>query len=219
MLAGLTLAWALAGPAAAAEVTSERAEAAVRETVRTENGYRLTLHGSAPPGERGDRKGFGERRERSSLDLPAAGAVTFGRVLFWLGVGVVAVLLVAWLVRSWLGHVPPPAPPPPVRPGDETTRPGGGAPPADPELEALLAAGAYGEAVHLLLKAALRRLHGQEPPPALTARAALRTLPLPTDGKRHLGTLVEAVERIRYAGLVADRSLFDRCRAASEALQ
>ncbi len=151
------------------------------------------------------------------IELPPRGpridpAVSAGStLLYWTLAGIALLLIVSWFARQWLGYRAPP----------DDGGPGGdrGDAPVDvveADVEALLRRGDYAGAIHRLLKISLRRANGgREPAAALTARAALRSLELAPEARTALSVLVEAVERVRYAGLTADAALWERCRDAA----
>lgn len=87
----------------------------------------------------------------------------------------------------------------------------------DPDLESLVRAGRWAEAVHLLLQLAVRRLEHRlrrTVPPNLTSREMLRLRDLEAPARTPLSTLVEAVELSHFGGLPATREDFQRCAEA-----
>ncbi|MCK6574782.1 DUF4129 domain-containing protein [Myxococcota bacterium] len=217
---GVSRAQAEASPAAD---DAGRVRAAVTRTVVPSNGYRLHFPGEEPPGDRTAR--LPERaRTRSDGGLAAVPVMSLGaRLLLWaLGAAALVFLAIA-LWRAWRQRGAP----------ETGGGPGPGSGPLDSSAtgdargsaidvsaaDALAARGDLAGAIHLLLRVALRRLHGHaEPPPAWTARAALARLPLVPERRACLRILVEAVERTRYAGIAPDAETYARCRAASESL-
>ena len=204
-----------AAPVAAQDPRTAQVEQVVHERVTAAQGYRLHFPGEVPVGER-ERWVRLPSHRGGEVPVTSVGIGIARLLLTAFGV-VMAGLVVAWFVRRWLGHLPPPSAG--ARLGASTGRAAPVVAATDPDLDRLVGLGDYGEAIHLLLKRALVRLHnGVEPPPALTARAALRSLSLEADTRAGLRVLVEAVEQIRYAGEAPDRTLYVRCRAASEVL-
>lgn len=193
----------------------------VARTVSARTGYRLHFPGDEPPGERAARLPT-RRSDTDGSGLAAVPMLSFGaRLLLWALGAAGAIFLGIALYRAWRQR------------GADEERPAGGV--GDEmagtasgargrsvgfeDADALAARGDLAGAMHALLRAALRRLHGQtEPPPAWTARTALVRLPLDADRRARLRILVEAVERTRYAGVAPDPETYARCRAASEAL-
>lgn len=89
------------------------------------------------------------------------------------------------------------------------------------EVEALAAAGEYGEAVHGLLLLALERLSertGRRFRPSRTSREILRTGGLDDASRRPLTVLVAAVEQALFATLPLAAADYERCREAYRAL-
>lgn len=85
------------------------------------------------------------------------------------------------------------------------------------DLEALVQAGRWAEAMHLLLQLAIRQLEHRlrrEVPPNLTSREVLREVE--PAARAPLATLVEAVELSHFGGLPTTREDYRRCAEAYE---
>lgn len=85
------------------------------------------------------------------------------------------------------------------------------------EADALAKAGAYGEAVHLVLRHSLTDINRRRPDmlkPALTARAIARAEALPDIARSAFGTVVGLVERSRWAGQALQVQDWETARAA-----
>lgn len=90
------------------------------------------------------------------------------------------------------------------------------------EVDRLVAAGRYGEAIHLLLLIAVDRLmrqRAQSLDDSLTSREILRRLRLPPPGRAALERLVLGTERFLFAEKAVDRSEFEACRKAFDLLE
>ncbi|HEX9732964.1 MAG TPA: DUF4129 domain-containing protein [Thermoanaerobaculia bacterium] len=90
---------------------------------------------------------------------------------------------------------------------------------AGPDLEALVRAGLWAEAVHLLLQLAIGRLEHplrRAVPPSLTGREVLRLPDVRPAVRGSLATLVEAVELSYFGGQPPAREDYRRCAEAYE---
>lgn len=144
------------------------------------------------------------------------GLRTFGQLLWWLLVGVLVILALAWAAREWserrrlaAGRAAPAAP-------SSVPAPGASPEPAAADPEALAAEGRYADAIHALLLALLARHGGLRP--AWTSREALRRLRLGDEGRKALAGVVALVERTRFGGRRAERADYERARAWREAV-
>lgn len=154
---------------------------------------------------------------RSSLSLPEFGFGFGGlsQLLLWLGVGLVAVLLVAAVVRAGLSRRSAIAPArPAIVPGQALVA-ASAAERALLDHERLAGAGDYAGAVHALLQQAISAwvAGGAVVPPHATARDLLRRAhgrAAPVDA---FASLVTAAERVHFGGRSADRQLYDDSRA------
>lgn len=154
---------------------------------------------------------------RASVSLPEFGFGFGGlsQVLLWLGVGVVAVLLVAAVVRAGLSRRSVAAPARrAVVPGQAMVA-ASAAERALPDHERLAGAGDYAGAVHALLQQAIAAwvAGGAVLPSHATARDLLRRAhgrAAPVDA---FASLVTAAERVHFGGRPADRQLYDDSRA------
>lgn len=82
-------------------------------------------------------------------------------------------------------------------------------------------AGDWADAIHILLLTSidlLRRRVGQEVPDAMTARELIGEAKLPSETRADFAALVVAAELCHFGGRVANRALYDRCRAHYERL-
>ncbi len=208
-----------AGARAEASLEPEHIQQAVARAVDARHGYRLHFPGEEPPGERRARLPARRGDVDAGSGLAAAPALSLGaRMVLWSLAVVAAVLSAVALVRAWRQRGEPAGGPGTPSSVDADT-PSSSAPPGLADADALAARGDLAGAIHVLLRHALRRVHGHaEPPPAWTARVALRRLPLDAAQRAHLRVLVEAVEHTRYAGHAPDAETYARCRAASGAL-
>lgn len=162
------------------------------------------------------------RRRAAEVPQPSislGGGVAIVRALFYVLVAALVVVLLFALVSA-VGRHRRLA----VRLADDDEgAPGGEAevPPTLSELERLLRAGDLAEAVHLLLRLALKHLEkgaGGPLPAGLTSREVLRRSRLGGDERESLATLVEAVERSLFGALPVTRREYDTCAAAFERL-
>lgn len=152
---------------------------------------------AAPRHERPPRRPF-------RISLPDFGGLAaIAKVLFWALVAVIALVLLAWIgnllfarfrkAGGPLAESVPEAPP-------------AGAPVAEPTLEEanrLAREGRFGEAVHVLLLASIRRLaeRGRRAlQPHQTSRELLRSLPLGPESRQAFRDLVVTVEGAHFGG-------------------
>lgn len=143
---------------------------------------------------------------------PVATTILWGLIAVGLGLAVVGLVREVTRGRTLRARVPEPTEvPEPPAPAS--------APPAEDEIAALARGGAYGEAVHLLLRRAIRVL-GRERPlsAALTSREVLRTAGLAPPSRGAFEELVTAVERFWFGGVPLLREDYERCAAAYQAV-
>lgn len=173
--------------------------------------------------EAGGSSSVGVRSDRNaSVELPVAGALAIGEtiaIVFAIGVGVLALALVAAAVRDRFARRERGAEPVVVLP--KGPRAAGGAPggPADPE--ALASAGLFAEAIRALLLLAVddvARRRGSAFPAALTSREVLASAALAGDRAQALRGLVLAVERSLFGGAAAGRAEFESARDAARSV-
>lgn len=195
------------------------------ETYQTELPGHDARAGSARAGQReGRRQGGGPSPSSGPGVLDAAVGALFaflGPIVYWLtwiAVVVAVVLLATFLLReAWrsLGSSsraePPPSPPPAEPPAPAAAA----APPSWPEIEALAAEGAFGEAVHLVFLHLLERLRAEGRlvlRSAATGREAVHKAELPGSSREDLADLVATVERFHFAGRELVQEDWERSR-------
>lgn len=149
-------------------------------------------------------------------DIPDA-LVVILKVLLWTGVAVVVILLTVAIVRRLRGRDVDPAK------AGKTVLGARPPPPLDVPLgdaAALAAQGRYGEATHVLLLRTIQTLaEHQRIPPSLTSREIVGQLELGEEPDQALQRLVEVVEVSHFGGQEADRTTYEACVEAFEALR
>ena len=209
----------LAAPAAAAPTSEEILRRAAE--VLEHPSYQTEL-----PGREADPEGNLERSEEPTWSdaisrlrsLPAALAGgRLVRTLLWILVALALAAAAVWLLRAAArdrlrrARLGAPADRPP--PGGET-RPAA-PPPGLDEIEALARRGAYGEAVHLLLRRAIALLARRRPlSPALTSREVPRAAGLVPPVRGAFEELAGSAERFRFGGARLRREDYERSAAA-----
>ncbi len=134
------------------------------------------------------------------------------RTLLWLGVGVVAALLVFQILKRVRSRAAP-APQEPARSAALGTAP---SPALADDAQHLADAGQYAEAAHVLLLRTLEhlaRLATHPLPVAWTSREILKQVSMPSDAAPALRTLIEVVECTRFGTDEAARTDWERCQA------
>lgn len=215
----------LSGPPAAAQVDGD----AARETVRAvldEGGYQRSMPiAGETRGDDGQTRL--ERRATHTVggsDGPSTAAqlvadarkgpfASFAEATLWLVLAVAAVLFLFRLwqfAARWRRSATAAAP--------VTTRADEATVPDDPlgHADGLAAAGAPGEAVQSLLRAAIHQLRRRRQGGALrswTVRESARRVPMPHRARAALGILVESAERDHYGGRPAVAATYRACRS------
>lgn len=202
--AALGVALALPPPASAAEGSA--APGALAREVLGDEGYQKAL--VEPLGT-----------DLRSLPEGAGGALgALGRVLAWAGILLALVLAAVWIGgrlrdRRGAGETGAPAEDASLGAPDRAL--------SLAEAERLAAAGAFGEAIHVLLLVAVERLAAVReaaPPVSLTSRELVRVLAPEPGARGPFLVLVGAVEVSLFGGRALDAADFQRCRAALDAL-
>lgn len=149
------------------------------------------------------------------------GALPALKVLFWVGVGAIALLLVVLIVRELTG----------VR-FERRRRAAQGNRPVDwrpdavkarallEDADALAEAGRYDEAVRVILFRSIDDIEGRRPRvvrPALTARDIAALDALPSAARPAFSLIARVVEASFFGGRPVDRAGFAECRQAYEA--
>lgn len=167
------------------------------------------------PGD-GDEEGAGP-----DVSLPSLGAGAFlGKVVFVVLCGVVALLVLGWILREVVGR---------RRQGETEVRPeAASAAAAAPQsnlsfddASRLAAEGRYAEAVHALLLAAIRHFAERSRTaiqPSRTSRELVRTLPLGPDAREAFSELVRTVELSLFGGAPVEAADYERSLARFQAL-
>jgi len=143
------------------------------------------------------------------------------KVLFWVGVGAVALLVVALIVRELTG----------VR-FERRRRAAGRSQPVDwrpdaakarallEDADALASEGRFDEAVRVILFRSIDDIEGRRPRlvrPALTSRDIAALEGLPAAARPAFGLITRVVEASFFGGRPVDRAGFTECRQAYEA--
>lgn len=175
---------------------------------------------SAPAGDRGRRPHrtgrVAPRRDprppRSDAERGPSGSSAVAGALFYVVVGVLAVLFVVWLVSEWKGRARR-APRHPAGPGASPPPPSMDAVPLD-EVDALAAAGRFADAIHLLLLRTIAALpQAGAPSAALTSREILARTAFRPGAEEAMGGLVDAVEWSLFGGRPVSEAAYRDCRA------
>ncbi|MHC4971923.1 MAG: hypothetical protein ACYTG3_06295 [Planctomycetota bacterium] len=145
--------------------------------------------------------------DAADRQIEAGDAVTtIARLVWWICIGVVAVISLLWLARELAARYerkPPAAAVPAAAPRT--------APAATADPERLAEAGRYGEAIHALLLRVLAELRRRAKIlPAWTSREVVTHVPLGDAARRGLRALVHAVERTHFGGVAADAAEYRR---------
>jgi hypothetical protein len=150
------------------------------------------------------------RAKVPSGELPLGPLKLLFKILAWTGLGVLAVLLVVWLVRAlqrlrWRRGGD-------AALADDPRAPGPVAIPVG-DAEALAAQGSYAEAVHALLLRTLEALsRAARLSPALTSREIVARVTLSPRARLALRGLVYAVEVSRFGGTEPGEEEYRACR-------
>jgi hypothetical protein len=142
--------------------------------------------------------------------------------VFWIGLGLIALLILAFIVRELLALRWPglkrkkkqATPEPDWRPTPQQARA------LLEEADALAAQGRYAEAVHLLLFRSIEEIQGRRPHllrPALTTRDIAGLEGLPAQARDAFGGIAQMVEHSFFGGRQVDAEGFGLCRRAYEA--
>jgi hypothetical protein len=142
-------------------------------------------------------------------------------VLFWIGVAVLAGLILFFVVREVLRYHRSKG----AEPGGSDAAAPDWRPPVGrarallSDADRLAAEGRFAEAVHLLLYRSLEEIDAKRPhaiKPALTSRDIVALNALPAVARRALGRLVATVEWSFFGGRLVDAKEFAECRLAYE---
>jgi hypothetical protein len=218
LLALLALGPQETGPAA--RVIQEIVQGGAYQTRLPGDGTEAFEYESESESER--RAGYGPRggsdrrdRARSSrpLQLPVRPLGMIVKVLFWILVSMLVIWILAYFVRSrsWVRDAGAASE---VK-GASSTRAAGAPVVSVDQVEELVHAGRFGEALHLLLLSVFRELFqeaGGTIDPALTSRELIRQLSLKGEQQRALQELAMAVEHFLFGAVAPDRRVYERCR-------
>jgi hypothetical protein len=205
----LVAVWVLAAAAAAAEVpNAARVNEQVRE-ILADPQYQRDLPGVLEHNAEADEAaptGASGGRSATVPVVQAAGAVaSLAQLVIWMMVAVAVILLVIWLASQLVGRREREAAA--QAGGTETAEAAADEPAWLPADAARLAGeGRHGEALHVLLLVAIRRLAERSPrgvEPSRTSRELIRLVPLAPDARLSFEALVRLVEITLFGGLPA----------------
>ena len=171
----------------------------------------------ADQGNDADRRTWGDAISSLRFPFTLAGDL-LARVLLWTLVAIVLATAAVWLLREAargrLRHARLAAPQKLQAPDDRTRR---AAPPGLDEVEGLARQGAYGEAVHLLLRRAIALIARRRPlSPSLTCREVPRAAGLQPPVRGAFDELARSAERFWFGGARLRREDYERSAAAYE---
>jgi hypothetical protein len=208
MLAGIgVLGWLLLAAPSAEAVDAALGRVVAAGDYQTE----FPVQADAAPAE--TPAGTARAEPRPARPETGGGLRTLAGILWWLLVGILALVALAWAARVWSErrHLAPD----PVRAESAAAAPDAETGPPGEDADTLAAAGRYSDAIHALLLALLARRGGLHP--AWTSREALARLRLQPPAREALGEIVALVERTLFGGCPATRADYERARSRREA--
>jgi Domain of unknown function (DUF4129) len=224
LLAPLLVCLALAFPAGAQERSASPEDVRQKALAVLEDpGYQTALPAGRQVRDQISPGGTDEGGASSPVLVPALGALApLATLVLYVLIAAAVLLILSWIaleaVNRRRGRGPQPGPK--AEPGEE----GEAAPGRDAALDdasRLAAQGRYGEAIHVLLLVAIRRLAERSRttlPPSRTSRELVRLLPLGAESRESFAELVRSVELSLFGGVAAGPEDYERSLARFHSL-